>query len=213
VGIKELRMVYQLTNLHIDALQELINIGVGRAAYMLNQMLDSRIVLEIPIVNILTLSQIQIELEKRFNRDSLAAVKLNFSGSFSGKANLVFPTDSAATLVSLLTGEEIGSADLDSVKIGTLSEVGNIVINGIMGSISNVLNQHLNYAIPIYTEDSIKHILSLEKTVEQTIFLLARARFTIETLEIMGEIVLIFEMDSFGTLIKAIDEQLGCQAS
>ncbi len=206
-------MVYQLTDAHLDALQELINIGVGRAAGMLNQMLDSRIVLEIPVVSILTLSQIQAELEKRFDGDSLAAVKLNFTGSFSGKANLVFPTESAATLVSLLTGEEISSPDLDSVKIGTLSEVGNIVINGIMGSISNVLNQHLNYAIPIYMEDSIKHILSLEYASEETIFLLAQARFAIKTLEIIGDIVLIFEMDSFGTLIRVIDQQLEFQPS
>lgn len=206
-------MIYQLTDAHLDALKELINIGVGRAASMLNQMLDSRIVLEIPVVSILTLNDIQIELEKRFNSDSFAAVRLNFTGSFSGKANLVFPTESAATLVSLLTGEEIDSPDLDSVKIGTLSEVGNIVINGIMGSISNVLNQHINYAIPIYIEDSIKHILSLENTTEQTVFLLAQARFAIETLEIMGEIVLIFEMDSFGTLIKVIDKELEFQLS
>lgn len=206
-------MVYQLTDAHLDALQELINIGVGRAAGMLNQMLDSQIVLEIPVVSILTLSEIQAELEKRFDGDSLAAVKLNFTGSFSGKANLVFPTESAATLVSLLTGEEIGSPDLDSVKIGTLSEVGNIVINGIMGSISNVLNQHLNYAIPIYMEDSINHILSLEYISEETIFLLAQARFAIKTLEIIGDIVLIFEMESFGTLIRVIDKELEFQPS
>lgn len=205
-------MVKKITASHLDGLQELINIGVGRAASMLNQMVDARIVLEIPVVSVLTLSKLQAELEKRFNGGSFAAVRLNFTGSFSGKANLVFPTNSAATLVSLLTGEEIDSPDLDSVKIGTLSEVGNIVINGIMGSISNVLNQHLNYAIPIYMEDSIDHILSLENTAEQTIFLLAQARFAIETLEIMGEIVLIFEMDSFDTLIKVIDEKLEFQA-
>jgi chemotaxis protein CheC len=203
--------VQQLTDTHIDALQELINIGVGRAASMLNQMLESRIVLEIPVVSVLSLKNLQKELQKRFKGDSFAAVRLNFTGSFSGKANLVFPTESASTLVSLLTGEEIDSPDLDSVKIGTLSEVGNIVINGIMGSISNVLNQHLDYAIPIYMEDSISHILSLDNTNEQTIFLLAQARFTIETLEVMGEIILIFEMDSFGTLIQVIDKQIELQ--
>jgi chemotaxis protein CheC len=203
--------VQQLTDTHIDALQELINIGVGRAASMLNQMLESRIVLEIPVVSVLSLKNLQKELQKRFKGDSFAAVRLNFTGSFSGKANLVFPTESASMLVSLLTGEEIDSPDLDSVKIGTLSEVGNIVINGIMGSISNVLNQHLDYAIPIYMEDSISHILSLDNTNEQTIFLLAQARFTIETLEVMGEIILIFEMDSFGTLIQVIDKQIELQ--
>ena len=31
-------------------------------------------------------------------------------------------------------------ADLDSLRSGTLSEVGNIVINGVMGSIGNILH-------------------------------------------------------------------------
>lgn len=198
----------RLQETHIDALQELINIGVGRAAAMLNQMVDSRIILEIPVVRVLALSELQQDLKKRFNDGSFSAVRLNFAGSFSGKANLVFPTDSASTLVSLLTGEEPGTPDLDSVKIGTLSEVGNIVINGIMGSISNLLKQHFQYAIPVYLEDSIEHVLSLDDTGASTVFLLAQARFAIEKLEIMGDIVLIFEMDSFEVLIDAINHEL-----
>lgn len=204
-GVEEMM---QLQEAHIDALQELINIGIGRSAAMLNQMVDSRIVLEIPVVRVLTLSKLQQKLRERFNDGFLSAVQLNFTGSFSGKANLVFPTDSASTLVSLLTGEEPGTPDLDSVKIGTLSEVGNIVINGIMGSISNLLKQHLNYAIPMYLEDSIEKVLSLDETSEQTVFLLAQARFAIEKLEIIGDIILIFEMDSFGVLIEAINREL-----
>ena len=98
---------------------------------------------------------------------------------------------------------------MNSVKIGTLSEVGNIVINGIMGSISNVLNQHLSYGLPIYSEDSIEHILSLDSSsAEQSVFLLAQARFDMERLEIMGNVVLIFEMDSFDALMEAINREL-----
>jgi chemotaxis protein CheC len=191
--------MHKLEKGHIDALQELINIGIGRAANLLNQMVDSRIILEIPVVQILNLSDLHHELKLRFDEDTFAAVRLNFMGSFSG---------SASTLVSVLTGEEQGSPDLDSVKIGTLSEVGNIVINGIMGSISNVLCQHLHYALPTYLEDSIEQVLSLDNICEQAVFLLAQAQFGIEKLEIMGDIVLIFEMDSFDALIEAINQEL-----
>ncbi|MBW4509225.1 MAG: chemotaxis protein CheC [Scytonematopsis contorta HA4267-MV1] len=205
-------MIYTMRKLeeaHIDALQELINIGVGRAANLLNQMLGSRIFLKIPSVQVLSFSDLQKELKQRFDKDDFAAVRLNFTGSFSGKANLIFPTTSASKLVSVLTGEDADSPDLDSVKIGTLSEVGNIVINGIMGSISNVLNQHLNYALPTYLEDSIEQVLSLDNVRQEAVFLLAQASFEIENLELMGDIVLIFEMDSFDVLIDAINKELG----
>ena len=201
--------MHKIQAAHIDALQELISIGVGRAASMLNQMIQSRIILGIPVVRVLYLRDLEKELKLRFNEETFASVRLNFSGSFKGKANLIFPTDSASTLVSILTGEETGSFDLNSVKIGTLSEVGNIVINGIMGSISNVLNQHLCYGLPVYLEDSIEHILSLENSsAEQSVFLLAQARFDVERLEIMGNIVLIFEMNSFDALMEAINREL-----
>lgn len=198
----------QISSAHIDALQELINIGIGRAANMLNQMVQSQIILGIPVIRVLSLKNLQKELKLRFNEKTFASVRLSFTGSFSGKANLIFPAESASTLVSILTGEELGSPDLDSVRIGTLSEVGNIVINGIMGSISNILNQHLHYGLPLYSEDSIEHILSLNNSSEQTVFLLAQARFDIEMLEIMGDIVLIFEMDAFDALIEIINQEL-----
>jgi chemotaxis protein CheC len=105
--------------------------------------------------------------------------------------------------VSVLTGEDIGSPDLDDLKIGTLSEIGNILINGVMGSIGNVLQQHINYAIPVYLEDTIDNLLPDGKS-DATI-LLAQASFTIEQLQIIGDIILIFEVQTFDSLLNAID--------
>jgi chemotaxis protein CheC len=191
----------------LDALQELINIGVGRAASLLNEMVDSHIHLEIPVVKVLTAAEAYEELNARFHNDSLASVKLNFSGDFYGTAGLVFPTESASTLVSILTGEEAGSDDLDAVKIGTLSEIGNIIINGVMGSISNVLKQHMNYTLPVYLEDTIDNLL-LPNQISNSKILLAQARFNIEKLELMGDIILIFEVGTFDALINAINEEM-----
>jgi chemotaxis protein CheC len=198
----------QLTEEQIDALKELINIGVGRSAGILNEMLDSRILLQVPSVKVLNLTQLQQELVEKFADGQLAAVQLSFNGSFSGTAELVFPTESASALVALLTGEEPGTPDLDSVKIGTLSEIGNIVINGVIGSISNVLKQQMNYALPLYAEDSIEKLLQLNNYSDRTVFLLAQARFTIEQLELIGDIILIFETSSFDVLIESIDRLL-----
>jgi chemotaxis protein CheC len=196
-----------VTEEQLDALQELINIGVGRAASLLNEMVDSNIRLEVPFVKVLTAIDAYEELVKRFQDDNLAAVRLGFTGSFYGTAGLIFPTESASTLVAVLTGEEPGSADLDAVKIGTLSEIGNIVINGVMGSISNVLFQRMDYTLPIYLEDKIENLL-LPTNESTSKILIAKARFTIEKLEIIGDIILIFEVGTFDALINAINKQI-----
>ncbi len=200
----------ELTADQLDALQELINVGVGQAAGMLNEMIEFRIQLQVPLVKLLTPEELLAELSGRLGLDPLASVQLEFTGSFGGTAQLVFPTESAANLVALLTGEKLESPDLDSLKIGTLTEVGNIVINGVMGSISNMLSQPLHYSVPIYTEEDVKQIVplkeveSLEEVRSDVTVLLAQASFEVEALQIKGDIVLFFGVGSFDVLLEAI---------
>ena len=52
-----------MTPEQIDALKELINIGVGKAAAMLNQMVNIRVHLKVPFVKVLTLSKLVSEFE------------------------------------------------------------------------------------------------------------------------------------------------------
>lgn len=196
-----------VTEDQLDALRELINIGVGRAASLLNEMVDSYIRLEVPVVQVLNASDAYHALAMRFKDDSLAAVRLGFKGSFYGTAELIFPTESASKLIAVLTGEELDSMDLDAVRTGTLSEIGNIVINGVMGSISNVLKQHIDYTLPIYLEDTIDNLLMAANSSDPTI-LIAQARFTIEQLEIIGDILLIFEVGTFDALVKMINANI-----
>lgn len=198
-----------LTANQIDALQELVNIGVGQAAGVLNEMIDSHIRLQIPFVKILSPVELQQQLESQVNGEQISSVGLGFTGSFSGLAQLVFPADSADMLVAMLTGEELGTPDLDSVKIGTLSEVGNIVINGVMGSISNVLEQRLDYSLPSYTEGTVELLVTSGNLAPKAVVLLAQTRFSIERLHIEGDVILIFNVGSFDALLAAIDQVAG----
>ncbi len=195
----------QLTINQLDVLKELVNVGIGQAAGMLNEMIEFRIRLQVPAISLLSLSETQQELGKRLGLEELSAVKLDFSGSFSGTAQLIFPTESAATLVALLTGEELTSPDLDSLKIGTLTEVGNIAINGVMGSISNMLEQPLQYDVPAYLEEDVQHLIPLAGNDFNVNVLLVQAQFDVEELQVQGDIVLFFGVGSFDTLLDAID--------
>lgn len=198
-----------LTLSHIDALQKLVNIGVGRAAGVLNDMLDSPIRLHIPEVRLLSPEELKQELKSQFDNSLLATVKLSFSGIFSGTAELVFPSESAAHLVSVITEEAPGTPDLDVVKIGALLEVGNIVINGIMGSLSNALIEHLDYSLPAYTESTVNNFPIFADIDENRKILLAHTCFMIEQLHISGDIILMFTVGSLNALLKAIDLTFG----
>ena len=189
---------------HLDALSELMNIGVGRAAGMLNEMIGSPIDLVVPSVKILKISELAAELGQRPDA-AYAFVRLPFHGPIQGTAALVFPPDSAAQLVAVLTGEEPGTPDLDSVRAGTLSEVGNIVINGVMGSLGNILRLPLTYELPTYLEGSPEHLLGHRLSHVDPAMLLAHTRFTVRDLEIQGTVILVFEVLSFDALLEAVD--------
>jgi len=193
----------------LDALQELINIGVGRSAQMLNQMLDVHVQLHVPLVKVLPSTVLEHELAQQLGPEPISTVQLGFRGPFSGLAQLVFPTASAARLVSALMSEDTDeSDDLDALRTGTLSEVGNIVLNGVMGMISNLLHQHLDYSIPIYAEERIDHLLSIKSMPQGDVVLLAQTRFLIEKLLVTGDIILLFNIGSFDTLLTVITDNL-----
>jgi chemotaxis protein CheC len=190
---------------NIDVLQELINIGVGRAAGMLNEMLDTHVILQVPIIRILSQQNLELELGE-ISRNILAAVRMGFKGSFSGNALLLFPPDSANNLVSVLTGEDSIEDDMDSIRMGTLTEIGNILINCVMGSISNAFGKQLNYSVPSYIEDSILNMLQQNnEDARNATIILARTHFIIEEHFINGDIILFFEVGSFDTLLECVE--------
>ena len=193
--------VKEATDLQIDTLKEVINIGVGKAAAALNEMVKHRVRLEVPFVKVLSPLQFKTEMEDLGDR-KMTAVKIVFQGPFTGTAALVISHENAVKLVSVLTG----AAASGPSGAETLREVGNIVINGVMGSLGNILRQHLTYSLPSYVENTIKGVFFSEKIGNDTVFLLVRTRFRVETVEIEGNIILLFTVGAFDTLLTAIDE-------
>ena len=197
-----------MTPVQLDVLKELINIGIGRAASTLNEVTGSHISLEVPFVEVSSLPQIKKEMAKEISA-LVSVVRLNFKGTFSGMASLILPTDSADELVASLIGEELEDSDFDKIKIGTFTEIGNIVLNGVMGSIANMVDQEMSYSVPTYEETTISNLLGVDDSESDKTILMAQTRFIIEQLEIDGDFTLLFKVDSPDVLVKIVDAMIG----
>jgi len=199
--------VTEITDIQSDVLRELMNIGVGKGAAILNTMLSRHIKLQIPEIRIITPESFYREFAEQHDRMSggLSAVNLGFRGAFSGNANLLFPVTSAIKLVTAVTGEEPDPSDLDSIQAGTLTEVGNIVLNAVMGTLSNILHSDLHYTVPVYSEGKIEELFVPDEFGDETVIQLAKVRFLIEELDVEGDIVLFFEIGSFNMLLEKLD--------
>lgn len=190
---------------HLDALQELLNIGVGRAAGSLNQMLEKPIRLHIPSIQLGKLDELSQDIQLN-KEDTLSSVQLPFKGPFTGSACLLFPTESAAALVMALTGETEDSDTMDSLREATLTEIGNIVLNGVMGSLANILQHQITYSVPFYQETSLRGLLKPAPSDLSEMVLWAQTHFTIEEYDLTGDIMLMFGIPDLGLLINAIGQ-------
>ena len=189
----------------LDALQELLNIGVGRAAGSLNQMLEKPIRLHIPSIQIGKMEELSLEVQK-MKDTTLSSVQLPFKGTFSGASCLLFPTDSATALVLALTGESEDLDTMDSLREATLTEIGNIVLNGVMGSLANILKHQITYSVPFYEETSIQGLMKAPTADTEEMILWAQTHFTIEEYDLTGDIMLMFGVPDLGRLIHAVSE-------
>lgn len=188
----------------IEALRELINIGVGKGAAILNTMLNSHIELRVPLLRVLSLAGLNREISTLAS-GRISGVSLGFQGAFSGSAELMFPSETAMTLVNSLIGDAPPDLDFDSIRSGTLCEIGNVVLNGVMGSISNIFSSYFKYSVPEYIEDVADNILAGKDDQAGLVILLAKTRFRIKELDIQGDIVLFFEMGAIDKLLEMLE--------
>ena len=193
-----------MSEMQVEALRELINIGVGKGAAILNTMLNSHIELRVPRLQVLSIEGLRKEISTLAS-GRISGISLGFQGAFSGSAELMFPSETAMTLVNTLIGDAPVDLDFDSIRSGTLCEIGNVVLNGVMGSISNIFSSYFKYSVPEYIEDVADNILSGKGDQAAMVILLAKTRFLIKELDVQGDIVLFFEMGAIDKLLAMLE--------
>ena len=187
-----------LGNDELDALTEIVNIGVGRAGSALSELIGDRIELRVPVIQVVSPEFVES------NSESGLAIVQGFQGEINGNALLVFPIESGKTLATILGGFE-SSAEISEIEMsGILSEVGNIVLNGVLGSLANAIADNLVYAVPEFFVDesmiSLMQRRSDEMVPGRDSVVLADTKFGVQAYDISGSILLAFRLSSIENL-------------
>lgn len=183
-----------------DALSELVNVGVGRAAASLSAMVNERIDLSVPKVVSISFQDLNVHLglEQDLGEDpSVSLVQQPFGGKVGGTASILFPVSSARKLVALLTDGALSAEELDLEMEAALTEVGNILINGVMGTIGNITGMEIQFQLPEYQKCATS---DLEHTFQHRDLLLAMVLIAISGQEIKGHLILVFDLPSLESL-------------
>ncbi len=197
----------------IDALTEVINIGIGRAAASLSELVQERIELAAPRVQIHRVEELP-EILKPDEDGATTAILQEFQGTLTGRAALAFPHTSALKLAQVLGRLDEMPEDLDLDLSGILTEVGNIVLNAVLGSISNAAGASLCFSVPELSLGSNVAVLmtvGLSQTkLTQLHVVVADATFRVASRDISGSLVLVFELGGLKSVVETILASTAC---
>lgn len=195
-----------LTELERDALAELANIGVSRAAASLRKMVGQQVLLSVPSVEVMT-RRTAAALMAEQEGDKLVAVQQVFSGSFSGKALLIFPQAKSLELVRVIVGSELPGDDAKEIEEEALAETGNIILNGCLATMANILNQSLNISLPKVMRGTGPNLFEVDvSSPDGRLVLFLYINFSILDLDMRGYIAMLMDLPSLANLRVLLDE-------
>jgi chemotaxis protein CheC len=187
-----------LTELERDALGEVSNIAMARAANSLRQMVEHEVLLSVPAVEILSRDQ-ATQLVAKPDNPNLVAVRQDFSGAFAGRALLIFPEANSLELVRAVVGRQLPLEDIVDLEDEALAETGNILLNSWVATIANLLKRGLRMSLPVVVRGDSRHMFETGETPERLVLFL-HIRFEISKKEIRGYVALLMDIPSMDEL-------------
>ena len=183
----------ELSTLEIDALTEVFNIGIGRAAHSLSQMVSQTVDLTVPKVAILPNKTTKLKFS--FNGESeISAVTQDFSGDFRGQASLMFCKESGLKLVSALLEDKIPLESLSELEQDSLVEIGNVILNACFGTVINFLKSSIKIEMPEFVQGSVDKVFTFESENDWSLYI--KVNFSLPTENIEGHISFLMDIRS-----------------
>jgi chemotaxis protein CheC len=188
------QQLMHLPELERDALGEIANIAMGRAANSIRQMVGHQVLLSVPAVEILSTEAAAQVVGTPDNR-ILVAVRQDFDGAFSGRAMLVFPETSSLELMRAVAGRSLSLKEIVESQDELLAEIGNVVLNNWVATIANLLKRTLPMSLPKVVRGDGKRVFEVEESVT-TFALFLRVSFEINHFQMRGYVALLMDIPS-----------------
>ena len=195
-----------IEELDIDALTELFNIGLHRAASSLSELTGQRILVDLPRLWICPIDETYARLVEFLDGD-LATVHQIFKGSVTGDAVLVLDYASATRLTGLMTDGSVAvGGRLDQSAREVLAEVGNVILSSCLSSFGDMLHVAVTFSVPRMHVESLEGLLrSLQVESEELNYaLLAATRFRLTEGEVGGYLMIAVGMNSLSLIARAL---------
>lgn len=199
-----------MDNMQYDVLREIGNIGAGNATTALSQMINARVSMNVPKVEILEfkeLSDIVGGAEK-----IVVGILFTLSGDIDGMMMFMMDKVASMHLVNILLGNpeqtEINEqSEFSEMGLSALNEIGNIISGAYLSSLSTLTNLTIISSIPYMAIDMAGAILSVPAIEFGKIgdkALLIETEFGDMDNYVNGYFILIPTLNSYSSILKSL---------
>lgn len=152
----------QMDNMQFDVLREIGNIGAGNATTALSQMINTKVDMKVPKVDLLEFKELGDIIGGAEN--IVVGILLTLEEDIDGMMMFLMEKRAARNMVKVMMGafaSEDEDADFTEMELSALQEIGNIIAGAYLSSLSTLTNMTIVASVPYMAIDMAGAILSV----------------------------------------------------
>ena len=200
----------EFTNIHMDAIKEMGNIGTGNAATALSKLLGRSVDMDVPIAEIVPIYDITAHYGSP--ETPVCAVLIRTEEHFSCSLIFMANEEHAALLANLIIPMDISGMDIETrtqIMDSAIAEQGNIILGAFLNALSQITGWQIPPTAPAVAHDMLGSLMDLVATMFGVMgesAMLVKTNLHIRGLEedIGGAIIMIPDPGSLETLLSKL---------
>lgn len=198
-----------VNEMYIDVLREIGNIGAGNATTSLASLINAKIDMSVPKVELMEASELSSAICPE--DEIIVGIFLEVTHDITGSMMFLMKMDSAHYLVNKLMGKEPQNQDpFDEMDLSAMKEIGNIIAASYLTALSGMTNLTIAPSVPYIAVDMAGAILSVP-AIQFGQFgnnaLLIETEFG-DDYRIGGYFILMPEEESYGKILASLGIQM-----
>ena len=193
----------QLDDIQYDVLKEIGNIGAGNATTALSKMLNQKMDMSVPKVELVPFNEISDIMGDE--DQTVVGIMLGFEGDVYGMMMFLFHLVNTLMMQDTESGIE-ADTQFNDMEMSALNEIGNIVSGSYLTAISKLTNLKMVSTVPEMTIDMIGALLSVPASEFGKYgdkLLLIQSQFG-ELDFVNGYFLMIPELESYDKLLESL---------
>ena len=195
----------QVNDMYVDVLREIGNIGAGNATTAIAKMVNARINMQVPKVELMEASQLGSAICDE--EETIVGIFLEVVNDITGSMMFLMRMDSAHLIVNkLMMRDPSYNEPFDEMDLSALKEIGNIIAASYLSALSTLTNLRIQPSVPYISVDMAAAILSVPAIMfgqygDNALFI--ETEFGDEQM-IQGYFILMPEQESYAKILEAL---------